>query len=246
MGLTCILVDDEPHALTSLTDELNAFKDRIQILKQFSNPKNAQQYLSSNTIDVVFLDIDMSGINGFEFLDIFPQRTFAVVFTTAYSHHAIDAFKREAIGYLIKPIDSGELANVIERLERNIEGSLVSKRLEAALDRINSMGVGPKKVRFNVDRKIVFVYPNEILYCESDGNYCTIVLEHEKKLFLTQKLKQVSDNLPSDIFYRVHHSYLINLHRVKEFHKNLGYVLLDNDKKIPVSRQKRNDVLNLL
>lgn len=247
MSLTCILVDDEPKALTSLSYELQAFVDRIQIVEQLTSPKGAQIFLESQSVDVVFLDINMPEIDGLTFLDAFPQRNFEVVFTTAHSDHAIDAIKKEAIGYLVKPIDAEDLDKVIDRLERRIGKEPFADKLEAAIDRLNNIGMGPKKIKLNLDKKIVFIDPNDIIYCESDGNYCKIILEGEQKdLFLTQKLKQVSELLPDDLFYRAHNSYLINLRKVKEFHKPDGYILMENNIKIPVSRQKRNEVLDRL
>src|SRR5690606_10819759 len=247
MSLTCLLVDDEPKALTSLSYELQAFADRIQIVGQLTSPKEAQVFLESNSVDVVFLDINMPEIDGLTFLDAFPQRNFEVVFTTAHSNHAIDAIQKEVIGYLVKPIDSEDLDKVVERLERRIGKDPFADKLEAAIDRLNNIGMGPKKIKLNIDKKIVFIDPNDIIYCESDGNYCKIILEGEQQdLFLTQKLKQVSELLPDDLFYRAHNSYLINLRKVKEFHKPDGYILMENNIKIPVSRQKRNEVLDRL
>lgn len=247
MNLTCILVDDEPKALTSLSYELHNFADRIQIIEQFTSSKKAQIFLESQSVDVVFLDINMPEIDGLTFLDAFPQRNFEVVFTTAHSNHAVNAIKKEAIGYLVKPINPEDLEQVIDRLERRIGKDPFADKLEAAIDRLNNIGMGPKKIKLNLDKKIVFIDPNNIIYCESDGNYCKIILEGEQKnLFLTQKLKQVSELLPNDQFYRVHNSYLINLQKVKEFYKTDGYILMENNIKIPVSRQKRNEVLDKL
>ncbi len=247
MSLTCILVDDEPKALTSLSYEFQAFADRIRIVAQFTNPKDAQVFLVSQSVDVVFLDINMPEIDGLTFLDAFPQRNFEVVFTTAHSDHAIAAIKKEAIGYLVKPIDSEDLDKVVDRLERRIGKDPFADKLEAAIDRLNNIGLGPRKIKLTLDKKIVFIDPNDIVYCESDGNYCKIMLAGDQKdLFLTQKLKQVSELLPDDLFYRTHNSYLINLHKVKEYHKPEGYILMEDNTKIPVSRQKRNEVLDRL
>ncbi len=246
MSQTCILVDDEPKALTSLSYELEAFRSRIQIVEQFSDARKAREFLEFTSVDVVFLDVNMPELDGLQFLECFPQRSFEVVFTTAHSEHAIDAIRKEAIGYLVKPIDREDLEKVIERVERRAGKEQVAEKLEAALDRLNSIGLGPKKVKFTLDKKIVFLDPNEIIYCESDGNYCRIMVEGGKNLFLTQKLKQVSEMLPEELFYRVHNSYLINLRKVKEFYKNEGYILLENNIRIPVSRQRRSEVLGRL
>lgn len=246
MTLTCILVDDEPKALTSLSYELKKFEDRIRILRQFSDTGDAAEFLREKAVDVVFLDINMPNIDGMKFVELFPERNFEVIFTTAHSDYAIEAIRKNAIDYLVKPIDSDDLETVLLRLEKIVEKSSFSSKIVAAIDRLNTVGIGPKKIKFSVDKKIVFIEPNSIIYCESDGNYCKVILEDNKELFLTQKLKQVAELIPDDLFYRVHNSYLINLSKVKEFHKNEGYIVLDHNIKIPVSRQKRNEVLDRL
>ncbi len=246
MSLTCMLVDDEPKALTSLKYELQQFKDRVEIVSQFSEARSALVYLEAHTVDVVFLDINMPNLNGMKFLDAFSCRNFEVIFTTAHSEYAIDAFKKEALDYLVKPIDQDDLDKALQRAEKKIQQRSVSEKIEEAMDRLNSLGIGTRKIKLNMDKKVVFLEPDEILYCESDGNYCKVFLENEKELFLTQKLKQVAEQMPPPVFYRVHNSYLINMQKVKEFYKNDGCVMLKNGKAIPVSRQKRNEVLERL
>lgn len=246
MVLNCILVDDEPKALTSLDYELSQFADRVRVVAQFLDARAAFEFLKENDVDVVFLDVNMPGMDGMAFVDSFSQRDFEVVFTTAHSEFAVDAIKREAAGYLVKPIDADDLEALLNRLEKKITQSNFSNKIETALDRLHNLGAGPKKIKLTLDKKIVFIEPDEVVYCESDGNYCKVVLIDDKQLFLTQKLKQVQAAMPTDSFYRVHNSYLINLNKVKEFHKQEGYLVMDTGKRIPVSRQKRSDVLDRL
>ena len=103
-----------------------------------------------------------------------------------------------------------------------------------------------KKITFNTDGKLVFLESEQILYAESDGNYSTIYLVDGHKIVLTKKLKEVNELLPSDSFFRIHNSYIINLTKIKEFLKTDGYVVLQSNHKIPVSRQKKSDFLDLL
>lgn len=230
MSLACILIDDEPSALASLAMDLQVHEQRIRVLGQFDNPLKAARFLNGNEVDVLFLDVDMPGMTGLEFLDLFPNRDFDVIFTTAHSKYAVQAFKSEAIGYLVKPIDPEELEQVISRVEkaRNVDFTRESAH---------------RKIKFSVDKKIVLIEPQRILYCESDGNYCTVCLDDGQQLFLSQKLKQVSDMLPPHMFFRVHNSYVVNLQKIAEFHKSLGVLVLETGIKIPVSRQKRNLIL---
>ena len=103
-----------------------------------------------------------------------------------------------------------------------------------------------KRITLNTDGKLLFLESDEILYAESDGNYSTIFLTDGQKIVLTKKLKEVNELLPSDSFFRIHNSYIINLNKIKEFLKTDGYVVLKSNHKIPVSRQKKSDFLDML
>ncbi|MGB5371074.1 MAG: LytTR family DNA-binding domain-containing protein, partial [Flavobacteriaceae bacterium] len=103
-----------------------------------------------------------------------------------------------------------------------------------------------RRITINTDGKLLFLEAEEILYAESDGNYSTLYLADGQKILLTKKLKEVNELLPDDTFFRIHNSYIINLNKIKEFLKTDGYVVLKSNHKIPVSRQKKSDFLDLL
>lgn len=244
--LKCILIDDEPKALTSLLYELSQFDNRIAVLDTFTNAKDALSFLTENSVDAVFLDVEMPGMDGFAFLEHFEKRSFDVVFTTAYDTYALKAIQQEVVDYLVKPIDPDDLGKAISKLENGSKRDDFSQKILEAIDHFNELKGVQKKVKLSVDRKIVFLDPEEIIYCESDGNYCRVFLEGKKELFLTQKLKYVEEILPDYMFYRVHNSYIINLQKIKEFHKTENYFLLTNNSIIPISRQRKNNILDIL
>ena len=103
-----------------------------------------------------------------------------------------------------------------------------------------------KKITINTDGKLVFLEPKDIYYVASDGNYSTLYLSDNKKIVVTKKLKEMNELFPSDQFFRIHNSYIINLQKIKEFLKTDGYVVLENNAKIPVSRQKKSEFLKKL
>jgi two-component system LytT family response regulator len=178
----------------------------------------------------------MPEMDGFEFLDHFHQRNFNVVFITAYTHYAITAIKENALDYLLKPIDSDDLVETIEKLKihKSSQDDLEKSLRSNSIDRI----------AIPVDGKLVFLTANEIIYCESDGNYCKINLVDGKPLFVSKKLKDIQNLLPASSFYRVHNSYIVNLKKVREYLKTDGYVILENRKEIPVSRNKKSAFLD--
>lgn len=245
--VSIIIIDDEPSAIKSMVWEIEHFCKEVTINGTFTSAAAAADFLKKNQIDCVFLDIEMPDMDGFQFLELFPQRNFAVVVTTAYDQYAIKAIKEKALDYMLKPIDSDDMIECIDKLNKYKNQITTNDKLEKTLENfINSNKISQKKISINCDGKLLFINTDEIVYCESDGNYSTIYLENKEKIFLTQKLKFLEEKLIDSFFFRIHNSYLINLNKVKEFHKNDEYVVLTNNTKIPVSRNKKSEFLNKL
>ncbi|WP_339653003.1 LytTR family DNA-binding domain-containing protein [uncultured Maribacter sp.] len=243
--LQAVIVDDEIKALQSLTWELTNFSDEINVIASFTNPHDALDYLEKNTPDCLFLDIEMPTMDGFQFIQKLTNKNFPVVITTAYNQYALKAIKNEALDYLLKPIDTDDLEETIVKIKKFNNKNFSVEKLEMAMFNFNSRSIH-KRITLNTDGKLLFLESDEILYAESDGNYSTIFLTDGQKIVLTKKLKEVNELLPSDSFFRIHNSYIINLNKIKEFLKTDGYVVLKSNHKIPVSRQKKSDFLDLL
>ena len=243
--LQAVIVDDEIKALQSLTWELTNFSDEINVIASFTNPNEALTYLEKHTPDCLFLDIEMPTMDGFQFIRKLTNKNFPVVITTAYNQYALKAIKSQALDYLLKPIDTDDLEETIVKIKKFNSKNFSVEKLEMALLNYNSRAVH-KRITLNTDGKLLFLESDEILYAESDGNYSTIFLTDGQKIVLTKKLKEVNELLPSDSFFRIHNSYIINLNKIKEFLKTDGYVVLKSNHKIPVSRQKKSDFLDML
>lgn len=243
--IKAVIIDDEPKAIQSLSWELSNFDDELEVIATFTEPESALHYIKEAQIDCLFLDIEMPTMDGFQFLEKLPQKDFAIIITTAYNEYAIKALKNEAIDYLLKPIDTDDLGETISKIKKFNHRSASSDKFERILLNFNQK-FNRKKITINTDGKLVFLEPKEILFVASDGNYCTIHLDNDKKLVVTKKLKEVDQLLPEEHFFRIHNSYIINLHKIKEFLKTDGYVILENNHKIPVSRQKKTAFLEKL
>ena len=238
--LDVIIIDDEPKALQSMSWELQNFCKSVVVVGTFSSALDAKKYLDSNAVDCIFLDIEMPDMDGFQFLELFPSRNFAVVITTAFDQYAIKAIKEKALDYLLKPIDSDDLMECINKIQLFKTESSIHQKLEQTLESLtHNSNPTQKKISVSYDGKIIFINPDEILYCESDGNYCTLHLENKDKILISQKLKFMEEKLVGFYFFRIHNSYLVNLNKVKEYHKNDEYVVLNNKTKLPVSRLKK-------
>ncbi|HHC79847.1 MAG TPA: response regulator transcription factor [Flavobacteriia bacterium] len=243
--LKAVIIDDEPKAIQGLSWELSNFSDELEVIATFSEPEKALHYLKNTELDCLFLDVEMPTMDGFQFLEKLEKKDFAVVITTAYNEYAIKALKKEAIDYLLKPIDSDDLKETIAKIKRYNHRNISTDKFERILLNFNNR-LHHKKITINTDGKLVFLEPDDILYAESDGNYSTLYLINNKKIVLTKKLKEVCEILPRDYFFRIHNSYIINLNKIKEFIKTDGYVVLENNKRIPVSRQRKSDFLGKL
>lgn len=243
--LEAVIVDDEIKALQSLSWELTNFSDEIKVVASFTDPFEALNFLEINTPDCLFLDIEMPTMDGFQFIQKLKNKGFPVVITTAYNQYAIKALKNEAIDYLLKPIDTDDLNDTIIKIKKFNAKNFTADKLEKILLNLNSHSV-QKKITINTDGKLLFLSSDEILYVESDGNYSTVYLVDGQKIVLTKKLKEVNELLPAESFYRIHNSFVVNINKIKEFLKTDGYVVLQSNHKIPVSRQKRSDFLDML
>ena len=241
--LRAVIVDDEEKAIKSLEWELSNFEEKIEVVETFTNTELALAYLQENIIDCLFLDIEMPTMDGFQFIDKLEKRDFAIVITTAYNQYAIEAIKKEALDYLLKPIDSDDLEVTLIKVENfRSKTNVASEKFEEILIKFNEK-FNQKKIIINTDGRLLFLDVNEIIYVESDGNYSSIHTT-KRKIVLTKKLKEVYALLPEDVFFRIHNSYVINLHKIKEFYKTDGYVVIENNIKIPVSRQKKSEFLD--
>jgi two-component system, LytTR family, response regulator len=237
--IKAIIVDDEPKSIQSLEWDLNFFSDQIHVVGTFSNVIEAIRKIEDLQPDVVFLDVEMPRLDGFQFLEYFSDRDFEVVFVTAYAQHAIQAIKENALDYLLKPIDKEDLAKTILKIEQ----SKKKRNLREGFQN-EKFSLQETRLKINSDDKMVFLNPAEIVFCESDGSYSKITTENEGVVYVSKKLKYLEEMLPGQMFFRIHNSYLINLQKVSAYEKNTSKVVLSTGVTLPVSRLKRSGFLN--
>ena len=240
--LRVILIDDEASAIKNLRWDIANFCPGVEVLESFTNPQEALIYLKSNKPDVVFLDIEMPKMDGFRFLEQIADKSFMIVFVTAYDQYAIKAINKSAAGYLLKPIDSDDLIKIVKKLKEDQLNARSYDILETKLLETKS----DKRVALPADGRLIFVHPADIIYCESDGNCSKVHLVTGDSIQVKKILKHLMPILPVSGFVRVHNSYIINLSRVAEYLKTDGYLILDNYMKIPVARNRRLELLEKL
>jgi two-component system LytT family response regulator len=244
--IKAIIIDDELTAIKSLKWEINNSCNGIEIIDSFTNPNEAISAINYLKPDCIFLDIEMPEMDGFQLLEKLQFRDFDLIITTAYDSYALKAFKESAIDYLLKPVDTDDLIKSIAKIKNNKNENVLGKELYKIIENIS-----PKttfgKISLQLAGKTIFVEPNEIIYCKSDGNYTEIYFKTKSKELISKKIKDVEQMFNNTLFYRVHNSYLVNVNYITEFIKSDGqYLVLENGITIPVSRSKKSALLQLL
>ena len=248
--ISALIVDDEAPARENLKMMLESFCPEVNVIAMASSVDEAYNSIVSLQPEVVFLDIRMpSGSEGFDLLQKFEKKDFQVIFVTAFKEYAIDAFKANAINYLLKPIDIDDLQNAVEQLVKTKEAwsqdeSLVEKN-SISLDRIaqNLIAGSPQKITVNHASGIKIFETNKIEYLEGKGNCTEIHFLDGTKYLDTRTLKVYEELLPSQ-FYRVHKSYVVNINEVKEYISDQGnFARTSSKKNIPVAKARLKDFL---
>lgn len=245
--LKTIIIDDERDSLDLLEIELANHCSDVQLVAKCANAKEALIFLKKNSVDLIFLDINMPLISGLDLIEMLPSGDYEVVFITAFEHFAVKAFKTSAVDYLLKPIATNDLIEAV-RAVKNRKNKTVNNKLEFLSDQMDAVRTNTvKKVMLPTIDGITFIYLNEIIYCESCENYSNIFLDKGEKLFVLKSLKFIEEILSDYNFLRIHKSYIINLDKIKTYNKTGGgHLIMENDAKINISRTKKELFTNYI
>ncbi|MET3732451.1 LytR/AlgR family response regulator transcription factor [Moheibacter stercoris] len=241
--IKAILVDDEKHALITLEHLLKKNED-VEILTSVQSSLEAKELIDKLQPDLLFLDIEMSNLNGFELLQQFDQIPFKVIFTTAYDQYAIKALKINALDYLLKPIDPEELRNA---LDRYIEDQILTS--EEQISHLNQFKNSQMTdtLALSTSKGLFFIKIQDIMYFEADGSYTHVILNNGESHLVSKSLANFEEVLDDDpLFFRSHKSHLVNLKFIKQYIRGEGgELIMQNGKSIVLSRIKKQEFLNL-
>ena len=242
--LKSIIIDDELKSRESLRILIEDFCEGVAVSALCQNVAEGLAAIEKHRPDVIFLDIQMQRETGFDLLNKIKQINFEVIFTTAYSEYAIKAFKFSAIDYLLKPIDIEELKAALLKVEKKIGGS-INGRLQQLMDNLKGGNTENFKLALPTSDGLIFIKVNDIVYCEASSNYTNIYMLDGKKHLVSRTLKEYEEMLTESNFFRIHHSYLINLNLVKKYVRgDGGYVIMNNDTSLDVSKRKKEAFLD--
>jgi two-component system LytT family response regulator len=242
--IKAIIVDDEPAAINNLKWELANFCEGIEVVETFTSPKEAISGINYLKPDCVFLDIEMPEKDGFTLLSELMYKEFQLIITTAYENYALKAFKENAIDYLLKPIDSDELQDAVEKVRSMVGTVDLSDKIKSVLETATSQQNQTARIPLAADGKILFVKPEDILFCKSDGNYTEVHKRDGKMIVLSKNLKEVERRINHPGFIRIHNSYFVNTSHIIEYIRgDGGYVVMEDQTQIAVSRSRKQDLL---
>ncbi len=236
--MKAIIIDDEKGGRDYLSDLVQNHCPELEIIGVADGLASGQKLLDEKQPDLLFLDIELPGGSGFRLLDQLEEIPFQVIFTTAYSEYASQAFRYAAIDYLLKPVVAEQLVEAVQRAKNQAGGASFKEKMEVWMS--NSGGQKPKKVLLPRSRGFEMVEVEKILYCQADGNYTEVYLLDGHRIIVSKNLKMIEQSLPKDLFFRPHQSYLINLHCISRFSTgDDAEIELTNRKMIPIARSKR-------
>lgn len=247
--MKAIIVDDEVRGAKTLAVLLSEYCKEIEVISMAHSLEEAVKCISQLAPEVVFLDIEMPDGNGFELLEKFPQHGFQVIFTTAYDHFAVQAFKTNAVSYLLKPIDADELIIAVSKLkQRNDESqTLRMANIENALIELKAKTKQNTRLAIHGVEGILFIEIDKIVRLEADSNYTHIFLVGGKKITSSKTLKEYETSLTQNNFFRVHNAHVVNLAHIERYIKGEGgYVVTMDGVTIEVSRRRKAELMEVL
>ena len=242
--LHAVIVDDEVKGIEFLQYTLEKQCPEVQVVKTFTAPLEALEEIPALKPDILFVDVEMPRMNGFELVEKLSKLKIQIVFTTAYNEFALKAFRVSALDYLLKPIDADELKSAVNKLKSLKREE--NPAMDALLEYMKTQQQ-IKKISIPTDKGIVFIEISQVLYCTSDGPYTTFQLEEGASIISSKSLGEYEQHLSDKGFYRIHNSSLINVQHLKKFiRQDGGYVEMSNGEHLTVSRRKRDEFLDYL
>ncbi len=244
MKLKALIVDDESSAREVIELLLLEHAPQVEVVDKVDDVPNAIKSIHKHKPDIVFLDIEMPGYNGFQLLNFFEEFTFQIVFTTAYHQYALKAFQVSATDYLIKPIQADLLVKAVEKCSHYLKKPI--DNLQVLKENIKSNSF--QKIALPDSNGYTFQLIKDIIYLEAAGSYTHFMLSNGQKILVSKKIKEFEILLNGEhYFFRPHRSYIINMSKVKQYTRaDGGNIIMENDFKIPISRELKDDFLKML
>lgn len=244
--MKAIIVDDEPYCSESLVALLERYCPDVNVAGVFNNGSDALTVIRQQQPDLVFLDVEMPKMNGFEMLEQLPAINFNLIFTTSYDKYALKAIRFSAIDYLLKPIDREELQRAVQKIIQR-SSNPIAQQLEILMKKMNNSSPTLGKIAMPTMEGLQMITIDSIVSCESDSNYTIVLMKNKQKLIVSRTLKDIEEMLEDHGFVRVHHSHLVNLNEIEKYVKGEGgYLVMSDGTTVDVSRSKKEILMKRL
>lgn len=244
--IKAIIVDDEQHCVDALKAMLEKKCPEVAVLAGVNSVQEARMLIDELRPDLVFLDVEMPHENGFELLIKYDKLPFDVIFTTAYEQYALKAIKFNALDYLLKPFSVQELQDALHKFhDRRVNRPEPGMApLEVFLQNLKTIQQSNRKIALPTINGLVFMPVQNIVRCESTGNYTKIFFTDRKQLLVSKPLKEFEELLTEVDFFRIHNSHLINLQQMESYIQGEGgFALMSDGTQVEVSRRRKADFL---
>jgi two-component system LytT family response regulator len=238
--LRAVIIDDEPDAVQFIDSIINEYCDDVEIVGKAHSAREGVDTIRDSVPDLVFLDVQMPHGTGFDLLSSFPEKSFDVIFITAFNHYAIQAIKFSAVDYILKPINISELIEAVKKVqEKRMSTEYQNMNYQALLDNIKAPK--PSKLAIPTAEGIEYLDTMEIIRLEADRSYSWFFMASGEKHLVSRNLKEYQELLSDMNFFRPHNSHLINLEHVHKFIRHEGgYIEMSDGSTVPISRGKRD------
>jgi two-component system LytT family response regulator len=242
MNLKAIIVDDEKPSREALLNYTRDYCPDVEVVDECNSTKTAYKSILKHNPQLVFLDIEMPNGDGFDLLRLFGHISFKVIFVTAYSEHALKAFRYSATDYLLKPVMVEELIEAVNKVKKDIAMETDNLNIQKLLENLSAANSPVRQLVIPDSSGFKVLDTSSVILCEADG-YCThFHLTGRDKLTSSKNLKHYEELLSSQGFFRVHNSWMINLAHVRSF-SNQGEILLSGDFRCPLGNAYRQSFL---
>ncbi|MDR0794414.1 MAG: response regulator [Chitinophagaceae bacterium] len=240
-----IIIDDEPYAVEALQMQLHNHCPQVQVVAVTTQSEEGETLIRKHRPDLLFLDIEMPKINGFQLLELVEDLFFHVIFTTAYDRYALRAFRFSALDYLLKPVDVYELIRAIERLVRR--QPTTQNQIELLKEQMEQPAHKPTRIALPHQRGYIFQEIESIIYCEASNTYTNFYVEDKNVPLLVSLPLSDLEEMLTGTFFRIHREYLVHLKKIKELLRtDGGIVVMNNGSQLPLARNRRQELFDAL
>ncbi|MBS1661535.1 MAG: response regulator transcription factor [Bacteroidetes bacterium] len=244
--INAIIVDDEPYCCEALAILLGRYCPQVEVIGCYHSGSEALVAIRERKPQLLFLDIEMPRMNGFELLEKVKDLSFELIFTTSYDQYAIKAIRFSALDYLLKPIDREELVRSVQKVDQRLQSPL-PQQIDLLFQKLQGQTSQFSKIAIPTMEGLQMVAVDSIIHCASDSNYTILTLKDQQRVVASRTLKEIEELLEDYSFVRVHHSNVVNLNEINKYIKGEGgYLVMSDGSSVNVSRSRKEGLLRKL